>query len=291
VRLAALLLLAAQVAPGGREVVPDLPGPVVRPSDYQIGPDDILHVSVLGHEDLDLSVLVQADGGFIFPLIGRVMARDLTPAELEQKMADSLSQGFIRDPQVTVVVEEFRSKTVLVMGEVLRPGPYPLTGSMRIVEVLATAGMRPDAAREVLVVRPQGRDAATGGDPTGNASGAQPGNTSTDANATILKVDMEAIQAGDLSQNIALKPGDTVFVPEPPRFYVQGVVRSPGAYPLTPGLTLREAITVAGGFGPGASQGRTRVIREFGDQKREIKIDLDAPIRAGDTIVVKGSLF
>jgi polysaccharide export outer membrane protein len=279
--LAALVLLALQAMTGADPRIQELlPRPVVRSSDYQIGPDDILHVSVLGHEDLDLSVLVQADGGFIFPLVGRVMARDLTPAELEQQLAASLARGFIRDPQVTVVVEEFRSKTVLVMGEVLRPGPYPLTGSMRVVEVLATAGMKPEAAQEVLVVR-AGSDAAV--DPEAALGGA--------SGAEILRVDMVAIQAGDLSQNIPLQPGDTVFVPPPPRFYVQGVVRSPGAYPLTPGLTLREAITVAGGFAPGASEGRTRVIREIGGEKREIKVDLDAPIRAGDTIVVKGSLF
>lgn len=280
--LAALTLLVAQVTSSGTTgaAADFLPGPVVRASDYEIGPDDIIHVSVLGHEDLDLSVLVQADGGFIFPLVGRVMARDLTPAELERHLAERLAQGFIRDPQVTVVVEEFRSKTVLVMGEVLRPGAYPLTGSMRVVEVLATAGMKPEAATEVLVVRPRNGDTADPGAALGGASDAE-----------ILKVDMEAIRAGDLSHNIPLQPGDTVFVPPPPKFYVQGVVRSPGAYPLTPGLTLREAVTVAGGFAPGASEGRTRVIREIAGEKREIKVDLDAPIQAGDTIVVKGSLF
>jgi polysaccharide export outer membrane protein len=279
--LAALVLLAAQAATGADAQVQELlPRPLVRASEYQIGPDDILRVSVLGHEDLDLSVLVQADGGFIFPLVGRVMARDRTPAELEQHLAELLAQGFIRDPQITVTVEEFRSKTVLVMGEVMRPGAYPLTGSMRVVEVLATAGMRPEAAHEVLVVRPAS-DAPV--DPEAALGGA--------GDARILKVDMEAIQAGDLSQNIALQPGDTVFVPPPPKFYVQGVVRSPGAYSLTPGLTLREAITMAGGFAPGASEGRTRVIREVAGEKQEIKVELDAPIRAGDTIVVKGSLF
>jgi polysaccharide export outer membrane protein len=280
--LLALPLALGQVTPG-TDVEP---APLaIRSSDYQIGPDDILHISVLGHEDLDLSVLVQADGGFIFPLIGRVSATDLTPGELEQLLAERLASGFIRDPQVTVVVEEFRSKTVLVLGEVAHPGAYPLSGSMRIVEVLASAGIQSDAANEVVVLRPRSED---GGPVAGPQSLIH---KESDRDAEILRVDMAAIQNGDLNQNIRLRPNDTVFVPPPPRFYVQGEVRSPGAYPITPGLSIREGITVAGGFTDDASAGRTRVIREIDGEKREIKVELDAPVLPGDTIVVKGSLF
>jgi polysaccharide export outer membrane protein len=278
-----LLALALAQAVPAVDVEPQ--GPPIRSSDYQIGPDDILRISVLGHEDLDLSVLVQADGGFIFPLIGRVSATDLTPGELELFLAERLGAGFIRDPQVTVVVEEFRSKTVLVLGEVAHPGAYPLSGSMRIVEVLAAAGIRSDAANEVVVLRPHSGD---GGPVEGPQSLIH---RESDRDAEILRVDMAAIQTGDLAQNIRLRPNDTVFVPPPPRFYVQGEVRAPGAYPITPGLSLREAITVAGGFTDDASAGRTRVIREIDGEKREIKVDMDAPIRPGDTILVKGSLF
>jgi polysaccharide export outer membrane protein len=262
------------------------PRTLIRTSDYEIGPDDILRISVLDHDNLSLSVLVQSDGGFIFPLVGRIQAQDLTPRQLEARLAEALAQGLIRDPQVTVTIEEFRSKTVLVMGEVTHPGPYPLSGSMRIVDVLAAAGMHSGAAQEVIIIRPR----MPGGGPVPDVT------SHTDAaieepDAHILKVDIHAIQGGDLDQNIRLQPGDKIFVPPAPKYYALGEVRSPGAYTITPGMTIREAITVAGGFTEDASQGRTRVIRALGGEKKEIKIDLDALVREGDTIVVKGSFF
>jgi hypothetical protein len=93
--------------------------------DYQIGPADILRVTVFGHDDLTQTVLLQPDGTFNFPLVGRVKGSDMTTAELEKKIAILLARGFIRNPQVTVVVQEFRSKTVYVVGEVRAPDPIP----------------------------------------------------------------------------------------------------------------------------------------------------------------------
>jgi polysaccharide export outer membrane protein len=112
-----------------------------------------------------------------------------------------------------------------------------------------------------------------------------------DKQAEILKVDLRAIQLGDLDKNIPLRPNDTVFVPPAARFYVTGEARNPGAYTLSPGITVREAVILAGGFSDNASAGRTRVIREVNGQKREIKIKLEDPVQAGDIIVVKGKLF
>jgi polysaccharide export outer membrane protein len=135
------------------------PGPApaaqTAQADYQIGPSDILRVTVYGHEDLTQTILVQPDGTFTFPLVGRVKGSDMTPAELEKKIGILLARGFIRNPQVTVVVQEYRSKTVYVVGEVARPGPYPLAGRTTLVEVLAKAGPTPNAGAEVVVVRPQ----------------------------------------------------------------------------------------------------------------------------------------
>ncbi len=261
--------------------------PILPPSsrDYKIGPDDIVQVSVLGHQDLTQTLLVQADGTFNFPLIGAVDATDLTPLEIEAVIAERLAAGFIRDPQVSVAVTEFRSKTVLVMGEVSRPGPYPLSGSMRIVEILARAGISSGASTEVLVVR-----ARRGEDPEASAA-AVPLADLDETNAEILRVDIDAIRSGDLSENIRLIPGDTIFVPQPPKFFILGEVRNPGQFSLAPDTTVREAITIAGGFLDFGSSGRVQIIRSVDGEKQEIKVTLDERVRGDDTIVVKGRLF
>ena len=80
----------------------------------------------------------------------------MTPARSSRRsFVILLSRGFIRNPQVTVVVQEYRSRTIYVVGEVARPGPYPLTGHTTLVEVLAKAGPTANAGAEVVVVRPQ----------------------------------------------------------------------------------------------------------------------------------------
>ena len=258
------------------------------PTEYQIGPEDILRVTVYGHEDLTQTVVVQSDGTFVFPLIGRVKAGDMTPKELERKITILLSQGYIRNPQTTVLVQEYRSKTIFVVGEITRPGTYPLSGSRTLVEALARAGPgTSNAGSEVVIVRPHGDvqgpvlpNQVEGGE----AAGAQP-------TGEVIRVNMRDIQAGDISKNIALRPNDTVFVPQAPKVFVSGEVRSPGAYPFAPGTTIRQAISLAGGFTEDGSAGRLKVVRVVEGKSREIKVKLDDPVEPGDTIVVKSKLF
>ncbi len=265
------------------------PAPAAAPVEYALGPDDIVKVIVVGHDDLTQTLLVQSDGTSIFPLIGRLKVAELTPSQLEAELTRRLAQGYIRAPQVSVTVQEYRSKTVMVMGEVARPGPYPLSSNVRILEMLAKAGMNAGAGYEVQIIRPLTPTdrpllpaEVVGGD------GAAP---TADKQAELIKVDLRRVQAGDVDQNVALRPNDTVYVPPAAKFYVTGEARSPGAYTLTPGLSVREAVILAGGFGENASAGRTRVIREVDGHKREVKVQLDEPVQAGDIIVVKGKLF
>jgi len=275
-------------SPSAVAVAAPTPAPTAPPvGDYQIGPEDILRVTVYGHEDLTQTVVVQSDGTFVFPLIGRVKAGDLTPKELERKITVLLSQGFIRNPQVTVVVSEYRSKTIFVVGEVMRPGTYPLSGSRTLVEALARAGpTTANAAAEVVIVRPQGE---VQGPVLPNQIGV--GGALAPGQAEVIRVNLRDIQAGDLSKNIALRPNDTVFVPQAPKVFVSGEVRNPGAYPFSPGTTVRQAISLAGGLTEDGSSGRIRVVRETEGKAREVKIRLDEPIQPGDTIVVKSKLF
>jgi polysaccharide export outer membrane protein len=280
---------APAAAPVAAEAPP--PAPAASPSaspaaaEYQIGPEDILKVTVYGHEDLTQTVVVQSDGTFVFPLIGRVKGGDLTPKELERKITVLLSQGFIRNPQVTVIVQEYRSKTIFVVGEIMRPGTYPLSGSRTLVEALAKAGpTTANAGAEVVIVRPQG-------EVQGPVLPNQVGEGAASAMAEVIRVNMRDIQAGDLTKNVLLRPNDTVFIPQAPKVFVSGEVRNPGAYPFSPGTTVRQAISLAGGLTEDGSSGRIRVVRTIDGKSREVKIKLEDSVQPGDTIVVKSKLF
>jgi polysaccharide export outer membrane protein len=306
----ALILLApAQASPPTRPATPQRPpagqtqpapapaapatAPAESPSaDYQIGAQDILRITVYGHEDLTQTVLVQPDGTFTFPLVGRVKASDNTPAELEKKIAILLSKGFIRNPQVTVVVQEFRSKTVYVVGEVARPGPYPLAGRTTLVEVLAKAGPTANAGAEVVIVRPQKGATVTGPTLPSEVTAADGTAATPDAHrAQVFRVTVSAIQEGHLEQNLALEPNDTVFVPQAPKVFVTGEVKNAGAFGWFPGMTARQLISLAGGLTPDGSDGRLKVVRQVDGQSKESGIKLDAPIHPGDTLVVRRRLF
>jgi len=268
--------------PSGAPNLASLPEAAGR--DYRIGPEDVVKIVVYGHPDLTQSVVVQADGAFVFPLVGRVEASDLAPPELESRLTELLARGFIRNPQVTVAVQEYRSKVVFLVGELARPGPYPLVGTRRLVEILAKAGpMTAHAGTEVVVVRPR-FPAARPLLPAEVSGEAAPA-----GQAEVIRVDLRDIQAGDLGKNIVLLPRDTVFVPAASKVFVSGRVKNPGAYPFDPGTTVRQAVSLAGGGAVSAE--RIRVVREIEGRAQPLKVGLDDLVQPGDTIIVRGKLF
>jgi polysaccharide export outer membrane protein len=271
----------AQTAPSNDVRPAGLPG-----RSYKIGAGDILHVTVYGQDDLSQTVVVQPAGNILFPLIGTVQAADATPEALGQRIAERLSKGLIRDPQVAVTVQEYRSQVVFVVGEVSHPGTYPLGGDTSIVEILSRAGpLSTNAGSEVVVVRsaaPVDRPVLPTNVPAGGGGSAR---------AEVLKVDMRDVQAGRLEKNLLLRPNDTVFVPPASRIYVSGEVRNPGSFAFTSGLTARQAISLAGGFNEDASKGSPHVVREISGKTQNVKVKLDDKLLPGDTVVVKAKLF
>jgi len=273
-----LLFFSAQVPPS--------PAGLAAVHEYQIGPDDILKITVYGHDDLTQTVVVQADGTFVYPLVGRVSAIDLTPKELARKLTDQLAQGYIRNPQLTVVVQEYRSKVVYVVGEVSRPGTYPLSGSGTLVEMLSRAGpMTAGAGFEVVIVRPLVKVGGPVLPPD------VPGEPAAVRRAEVMRVNIREVLSGDIDKNVALRPNDTVYVPPAPKVFVSGEGRSPGAFSFNPGRTGRQVASLAGRFAEDAAAGRIRVVRSAEGKSRETKIKLDETVLPGDTIVVKAKLF
>lgn len=250
-------------------------------TDYVIGPQDVLTITVYDQADLTGKYNVESDGSFTFPLIGRVKAGGLTLRALEGELKQQLANGFLKNPQVSVAVEQYRSQRVFIMGEVRSPGTYQLTGDMTLIEALARAGSTTtDAADELMVVRPPQGSAATG--PASPDRG----------DANVIRINLHDLQTGKLSQNVALRDGDTLIVPRAESVYVFGQVKTPGAYGIRHGTTVLQALSLAGGVTDRGTTGRVFVVRtdETG-KKTETKVKLNDEVKPGDTLVVKERFF
>ena len=143
------------------------------------------------------------DGTLTFPLIGRVKVGGLSLRGVETELKKQLANGYLKNPQVSVAVEQFKSQRIFVMGEVRAPGTYPLSGDMTVIEALARAGSTTnDSAEEVMIVRP-----------AAGAAGSGPVSPEQQKDATVIHVNVRDLQAGKLSQNVLLRDGDTLVVP------------------------------------------------------------------------------
>ncbi len=260
---------------------PALAAPPQPSPSYLIGPEDILMVRVWDHDDLSREVTVSQTGVFSFPLIGQVRAGGRTAGEVEAAMTRRLADGYLKNPQVSVTVKAYRSQKVYVVGEVKKPGTFPLMGPTRVVEILSLAsGVTENAGSRLLVVRPRGEGRRNTPTPLDEAEAGE-----------VIELDLNAISRGDISQDILLRHGDTIIVPEAEYYYVRGEVKNPGRFKYSEGMTVIKAITMAGGTTELAALSRTRVMREKDGERRETRVELTEPVRPGDIITVPESYF
>jgi polysaccharide biosynthesis/export protein len=254
-----------------------------QPNEYIVGSQDVLTVTVYDQADLTGKYPVDADGTLTFPLIGRIKVGGLSLHGVEAELKKELANGYLKNPQVTVAVEQFKSQRIFVMGEVRAPGTYPLSGEMTVIEALARAGSTTnDAAEEVLIVRPAAGSAGTG-----------PVLPEQRPDANVIHVNVRDVQSGKLSQNVLLRDGDTLVVPRAQSVYVFGQVKTPGAYAITTrGTTVLQALSLAGGVTDRGSTGRVYVVRTDAAGKQvETKVKLTDVVQPGDTLVVKERFF
>ncbi len=249
---------------------------------YVIGPQDILLVTVFNQPELTGKFAVGADGSITFPFVGSVKASGLTLRELESTLTAQLSQNVLRNPQVTVSMEAFRSQQFFVIGEVRQPGSFFLSGQETLLQAIARAGYTTaDAGSEVLIVRPRTR------------SSALPGPTRPDQVDTteVLRVSLEKVASGFLDDNVRIQDGDTIFVGRAESVYILGQVRNPGAYKLSKTLTVLQLLSIAGGVTDRGETKRIKVTRIVGGKKQEFKIGLNELVKANDTITVPEKWF
>lgn len=159
--------------------------------EYQIGPEDVLHISVWKEPDLDREVLVRPDGGISFPLVGDIQVSGRTPLEVQNEIKSRLDR-FIPDAEVTVSVNKISGYTIFVVGEVKTPGQFTLGRYVDVMQALTLAGsLTPYAKSDSIKIlrRVAGKE-------------------------TVFRFDYGDIQRGrDLKQNIILQSGDVVVVP------------------------------------------------------------------------------
>lgn len=248
-------------------------------ANYVVGPDDVLTVTVFNEPQLSGKFRVENDGQFDYPFLGRIKAGGTTVGEIAAAVKAKLADGYLRNPQVTVEVEQFRSQSVFVMGEVRSPGKYTLTGSVTLIEALAQAGSTTSGAgSDVLILHPKGR---VKGAPT----------LPEEREAEVQRVSLRDLQTGKLSQNVQIRDGDTIFVPRAERFFVTGQVRNPGAYVFEPNTTVLQAISMAGGVSDRGSNRRIRIIRVVDNKKQEFDANPTDLVQPGDTIMVRQRLL
>lgn len=267
-------------------LVPQVPTSQER--DYAIGGRDILRIVVFEEPDMSKDEMrVSNDGYITFPLIGRVRVEGLTANELEKEMVRRLGKDFLVNPQVTVQVKEFASKTINVLGAVKSPGALPLKGPITLLETLARAGgvSVEEAGRSIVVLRPVAGEEGKG------------------KNVKHMTINLNLLlKGGDLSKNIFLQDKDTVFVPQADQIFVFGEVKSPGPYKLRERtISVVEAITMAGGPTRLGATNRTRIVRVEGGEERVINVNVeditkgdkskDIVLQSGDIVVVPETYF
>src|SRR5688500_13881789 len=276
------LFTLARKAVWGAAILGALAAPASAQSaaDYRIGAQDVLTIQVFDQADLGGKYTVETDGTFSFPLIGRVRAGGMSLRALEGELKTKLADGYFRNPQVTVAIEQYRSQRVFVMGEVRAPGPVPLTGGMTLIEALSRAGStQPTASGEVAVVRaPQGAKGPVM--PSQESGGTE-----------VFRASIRDLESGSLSQNIELHDGDTIFVPRAETAYVFGQVKNPGGYALQKDTTILQALSLAGGVTENGAMNRVRIVRIVGGAKKELKVSLTDVVKPGDTIIVPERYF
>jgi polysaccharide biosynthesis/export protein len=247
-----------------------------QPNDYAIGPGDLLQISVSGYQELAINARVSENGTISFPYLKPLTVVGKSSSGVETLIAQSLTQGeIIKNPQVSVLVVDYQSQMASVMGQVNKPGQFPLMTSRRVIDLLAQAG---------------GPIVGQAGVPNTGVAGGEA--TLMRADGSSLKIDLGALFGGDQSQNVNVAGGDTIYVPRAPQFYVYGEVQKAGVYQLQRQMTVAQAISAGGGLTP---RGSDRLIllkrRDEHGNEYQTSVRNTELLQPDDVIVVKQSLF
>jgi len=244
--------------------------PVQR--EYRLGAGDVLRIMVFQNTDLSLETRLSEGGVVSYPLLGSIRLGGLTIPAAEQLIADGLRNGnFVKQPQVNIVLLQVRGNQASVLGQVNRPGRYPIEVSdMRLTDLLATAGgTAPGGADFVVLIGTR------------------------DGRPYRVEVDLPLLfSPGGRDRDVLIVNGDTVWVDRQPVVYIYGEVQRPGAMRLEREMTLLQALATGGGLTARGTQKGMRVHRKGADGAvQELEAAMTDKLREGDVVFVRESLF
>jgi polysaccharide export outer membrane protein len=263
--LARLFVLLVCAGSAAMAQTPPRPEPV-------LGVGDMVHITVYQNPDLTAEARLSENGQINFPLIGTVTIGGLSVSAAQAKIEKALRDGrFVLKPQVTIQTTQIKSSQISILGQVNKPGRYPIeiVGS-RVSEMIAAAGG----------VVPGGADVIT---LVGNR-GDKP-----------VKIDIDlplVLQQGRADLDMVVENGDIIYVDRAPSFYIYGEVQRPGQLRLERGMTLMQALAQAGGLsGRGTERGIKVHRKDANGEEHVSELKMTDPVQRDDVIYVKESLF
>lgn len=240
--------------------------------DYPLGAGDSIRIQVFQNPDLTVETRVSENGSVTYPLIGAVDLGGLSIAAAEKKIADALQKGgFIRQPQVNIVLTQIRGNQVSVLGQVNRPGRFPLeTANTRLSDMLANAGGTTQAGDDIVVVTGQ-----------------------RDGKFFRKVVDIPSIYLAEKpDEDIVLLGGDTIYVHRAPVFYIYGEAQRPGSFRIERDMTVMQALAQGGGPTARGTETKLRLSRKMDDGTvQQIVPKLTDLVLPNDVIYVNERLF
>ncbi len=241
-------------------------------TEYPLGAGDAIRIQVFQNPDLTIETRVSENGSITYPLIGAVDLGGLSLAVAEKKIADALQKGgFIQKPQVNIVLVQIRGNQVAVLGQVNRPGRFPLeTANTRLSDMIANAGGANAVGDDIAIV-------------VGSRNGQQ----------FRKQIDIASIFLEEkLQDDIVLQGGDSIYVHRAPVFYIYGEAQRPGAFRIDRGMTIMQALATGGGPTARGTERRLRVHRKASDGSiQQINPQLTDAVLPNDVIYVNESLF
>ncbi|MDY0220359.1 MAG: SLBB domain-containing protein [Desulfobacterium sp.] len=242
---------------------------------YHLGRGDVVMISITagGEEQIKADMVVGDDGNVNVPFVGKTQASGMTMGAFEKAILIPLERDFFVAPQIHLKIKEYHSLQFFISGAVKNPGMFKLDFIPTLMDLVASAGgVLPERGDMAYILR---------GDITKDLDEKTIEDKIT--KKTPIKVNLiKILDEGDMSENIMLKSGDTVYIPlgqnlnqSRTKIYVEGKVKRPGVFDFQPGLTAFAACIMAGGFDKFAAPGRTKIIRQTETDQETIKINLD----------------
>lgn len=239
--------------------------------EYVLGSGDIIRITVFQNPDLETEARVSESGQINFPLLGNVKLGGMSIGSATQLIAKGLREGgYVVKPQVNILPLEIRGNQVSVLGQVNRPGRYPMeTFNMRVADMLAVAGGVAETGADTLYL-------------TGVRDGSP----------FQREINLTSLLAREPSTDDLVSGGDIIFVARAPTFFIYGQVQKPGAYRLEQGMTLMQALATGGGLtNRGTERGMEVHRRDQAGNVVVVSLRREDPLLPDDVIHVKESLF